>query len=245
MPHEGLIRPTRFLVGAHNGEQMANPEHVAILQQGVLAWNDWRERFPQILPDLSEEYFDGALLQDVNFQGVNLAGAELNGVNLFSANLRFAKIRGANLIGSYLHQADLTEADLSHANLEGRTDLIEAVLRRTVFHGAVLSEARLDGADFTDATMSHSNLMSATFNNTRLRGADFGGSQLSETSFLDVDLSEVRGLEAVEHHGPSNIGMDTIYKSQGKIPEIFLRGAGVSEEFIALARSIAGADIVH
>jgi hypothetical protein len=31
---------------------MANDEHVAILKQGVAAWNDWRKK--HIRPDLSE-----------------------------------------------------------------------------------------------------------------------------------------------------------------------------------------------
>ncbi len=40
---------------------------------------------------------------------------------------------------------------------------------------------------------------------------------------LDFDLSAAKGLETVVHHGPSTIGIDTIYKSRSKIPEVFLR----------------------
>jgi hypothetical protein len=47
-----------------------------------------------------------------------------------------------------------------------------------------------------------------------------------------IDLSEVKNLESVIHRGPSSIGIDTIYKSRGNIPEKFLRGCGVPEEFI-------------
>jgi hypothetical protein len=32
---------------------MANEEHLAQLQQGVEAWNQWREQRPGIQPDLS------------------------------------------------------------------------------------------------------------------------------------------------------------------------------------------------
>ena len=52
------------------------------------------------------------------------------------------------------------------------------------------------------------------------------------TSFDNVDLSVANGLEAVRHLGPSTIGIDTIYKSHGKIPDVFLRGCGVPETFI-------------
>lgn len=49
--------------------------------------------------------------------------------------------------------------------------------------------------------------------------------------FGDLDLSGVKGLESVRHVGPSNIGVDTLYRSNGNIPITFLRGCGVPEEF--------------
>ena len=57
---------------------------------------------------------------------------------------------------------------------------------------------------------------------------------------MAVDLSGVLGLESVDHSGPSSIGIDTIYKSKGKIPDSFLRGAGVPDNFIAYMRSLTG-----
>ncbi len=50
----------------------------------------------------------------------------------------------------------------------------------------------------------------------------------------------VKNLEAVRHEGPSTIGIDTIYRSQGKIPEAFLRGAGVPDLFLEYMRSLVG-----
>ena len=32
---------------------MANPEHLAILKQGVEEWNKWRREYPGVEPDLS------------------------------------------------------------------------------------------------------------------------------------------------------------------------------------------------
>jgi len=60
------------------------------------------------------------------------------------------------------------------------------------------------------------------------------------TVFGDNDLSIVKGLEIMHHWGPSTIGIDTIYKSKGNIPEVFLRGAGVPEDFIVYMRSLVG-----
>ena len=39
---------------------MANAKHVALLKQGVDAWNAWREENPDVRPDLSGAHLDGA-----------------------------------------------------------------------------------------------------------------------------------------------------------------------------------------
>lgn len=59
------------------------------------------------------------------------------------------------------------------------------------------------------------------------------------TGFADNDLSTVKGLATARHLGPSTIGITTIYKSKGNIPENFLRGAGVPEDFITYMKSLA------
>jgi hypothetical protein len=45
----------------------------------------------------------------------------------------------------------------------------------------------------------------------------------------------------VRHVGPCTIGIDTVYKSKGQIPEIFLRGAGVPEPFIVQMKALVEA----
>src|SRR5205807_6700214 len=67
--------------------------------------------------------------------------------------------------------------------------------------------------------------------------------KLGATSFGNVDLSVVKNLETAEHWGPSTIGIDTIYRSQGNIPEAFLKGAGVDDTFITYIRSLVGKPI--
>lgn len=64
---------------------------------------------------------------------------------------------------------------------------------------------------------------------------------MGETSIADVDLIGVKGLETVSHFGPSSIGIDTIYRSHGNIPEVFLRDAGVPEPFIANMKALVSA----
>src|SRR5262249_34466216 len=111
--------------------------------------------------------------------------------------------------------ANLTAADLSGANLAGAS-LIRANLCATYLIGADLSGANLFGVD-VDLSI------------------------VDSTVFAALDLSTVQGLESVRHYGPSTIGIDTIYKSKGQIPEIFLRNAGVPDPFIVHMKALVGA----
>jgi hypothetical protein len=95
--------------------------------------------------------------------------------------------------------------------------------------------ANLHSANLRIADLSGANL-SAGY----LKFADLSEGLVWRTTFGDNDLSEVKGLETVLHIGPSTIGIDTIYKSKGNIPQIFLRGCGVPEDFILYMKSLVG-----
>jgi len=166
---------------------MANPKHLAILKQGAEAWDKWRERNPDIAPDLSL--------------------ANLRGVNLCNANLCQANLSQANLIDTNLSGATLGGADLNRANLNGAN-----------LCGTNLYEANLSGAYLNRANLSHASMWF--------------------TIVGDTDLSNTIGLDTVNHSGPSSIGIDTLYRSQGRLPDKFLRDAGVPEEIIDIARSL-------
>lgn len=60
---------------------------------------------------------------------------------------------------------------------------------------------------------------------------NLSNAQVGLTIFGNLDLSTTKGLETIQHLYPSTIGIDTIYNSQGKISNIFLRKAGVQESF--------------
>jgi uncharacterized protein YjbI with pentapeptide repeats len=144
------------------------------------------------------------------------------------------------------------EIDLSLANLCGghlaEANLVWANLRRVDLHWAKLEQADLDGANLDEASFAMANLELANFrkvnlSRTVIAGANLEQAIVGQTSFVDIDLSEVKGLATVRHIVPSTIGIDTIYKSKGNIPEVFLRGCGVPEDMIAYARSLRGKTI--
>jgi uncharacterized protein YjbI with pentapeptide repeats len=115
----------------------------------------------------------------------------------------------------------------------------DAGLRGANLEEAMLHEANLSWADLTGANLSGARLDHAILRASNLSGADLTGAVFYGTVLSYVDLRTVRGLDAVNHRGPSTIGLDTITRSGGDIPESFLRGAGVPDSTIAYARSIA------
>jgi uncharacterized protein YjbI with pentapeptide repeats len=169
---------------------MANEEHLAILGEGVDAWNQWRLENPELAP------------------------------NLVQADLKRADLRGAELMKADLRGANLREANLERARLAG-ADLA----------GAVLLDVKLRFADLSGAYVRATSLAGASLEGTRLRG----------TTFADVDFRRAKDLDRARHDGPSSIGLDSIYLSEGHIPESFLRGCGVPENFITYVKSLTGA----
>ena len=149
-----------------------------------------------------------------------------------------------DFISASLRDADLSGADFTNANLSGvdliSTDLIGTLLLGANLSGADLSGADLRGASLRDASLRDADLSRAYLNDANLRGADFSAAIVGYTSFGNVDLSVVQNLETVKYSGPSTVGIDTIYRSQGKIPEAFLRGAGVPDSYLDYMRSLAG-----
>src|SRR5947208_1772889 len=110
--------------------------------------------------------------------------------------------------------------------LRGGPDGVKGWNRRRKAGEAIpsLSRADLRGADLSQAGLSQADLRRAG-----LSGADLTGARCGFTAFADVDLSGVKGLDSVVHLAPSTLGTDTLIRSQGKIPEAFLRGCGLPD----------------
>src|SRR6266567_1629225 len=108
-----------------------------------------------------------------------------------------------------------------------------------------IEEPDLSGANLKDANLSGATLNGADFRGADLSGADFSNAYVLLTIFAEVDLSTVKGLDSINHFGPSTIGIDTIYISQGNISEAFLKGAGVDDTLIAYIRSLIGKPIEY
>ena len=171
----------------------------------------------QVDPDLSDAHLETA----------NLGGVSVE--HEFGTTTVFADLSQANMTGANLRLAALWGANLERAALCGVN-----------LRGASLAGAKLAGADLSEANLSGANLRDAG-----LSGATLAGTEAWGTIFASVDLSTTKGLETIKHYGPSTVGIDTIYKSHGKIPDVFLRGCGVPDGFIAYIGSMVGRAIEY
>jgi len=214
----------------------------AVDDKGIKTWNRWIEENQTVRPDLSS-----AVLRDAYLFMSDLRGADLSGIYLSGANLG-----AANLSGACINNANLLNADLAKANLSGmdsnRTNFGGARLSGTNLSNANLVQADLNAANFRWANLRGANLCGANLCNAILSEAVLDRTDLTETkagftTFVNVDLSGAKGLETLRHHFPSSIGIDTIYRSKGKIPHIFLRGCGVPDNFIEYMASLVGTGI--
>ena len=150
----------------------------------------------------------------------DLDEADLSDADLREADLSEASLIGANLLGANLLSANFSGANVRGANVRG------AYLNATNFRGANLRDADLCNVVLQHAALSH----------TALSNANLSQSIVGSTSFAMSDLSNVRGLETVIHSDRSEVGVHTLKRSRGNIPESFLRGCGMSPWEIEMAK---------
>jgi len=156
---------------------MANAEHLDLINLGAASWNDWREKNPDLVPDLEAASFG---------LGQKQWGPEYGGpINLAGARLRHSDLRFATLIDSELSGADLAGAKLFDARLSG-ADLRDADL----------SGARFDDADVRNAQFDRAKLYGADLSGVRnLTSDQIAAAQLDETTRLPDNVSRPRKVE--------------------------------------------------
>jgi hypothetical protein len=194
---------------------MANDEHVAILKQGVDAWNAWRSQQGHKPSELvsgmafdlgygiayAEEvpkdgFFTGIprASPQVDLSRVDLSCQKLALAKLYAADLTEANLTGADLSQANLVLADLTGADLSQANLNGAflsfADLTGANLSQANLGWAQLNTANLDGANLRGARLLSANLFGANLTNADLRETDLVGANLTVAHLAGADLTK-------------------------------------------------------
>ncbi|GHO91511.1 hypothetical protein KSF_015590 [Reticulibacter mediterranei] len=171
---------------------------------------------------------------DLFKQGVEVWNKWRAGNPLIHPNLSHARFgkRSIDLSNMNLSATNLSFCSMTHDNLSGAN-----------LNGANLMGSYLMGANLCRATLHGTRLNVTNLSEANLTEADLSDAVLSLTIFGNVDLQGVKGLERVKHASSSILDIQTVYRSRGNIPEIFLKGAGVPDSFIDYARSLVGKPI--
>ncbi len=180
---------------------MANPEHLAILKQGVAVWNEWRRKNPSITPEL---------------KGETLAGMNLARSNLIDANLEGVSFEEANLAGTDLLRAYMLAADLN------RTNLNQARLAQANLTVASLIGAYLVKADLTLATLVRSNLSYADVSQCKLNLTTFGDVDLSMVRGLDTIIHEGPSIIGIDTIYLSKGKVSEVFLHGCGVPDTFI-----------------------
>ncbi|HET6256654.1 MAG TPA: pentapeptide repeat-containing protein [Puia sp.] len=198
---------------------MANPEHVAILKQGVETWNQWMKYeyngWPggRREPDLSQ--LDFSFLREFDYHRFIAEyiphPSEINELHseFHAGRLSYDEMK---LGWKNLNQINLTSADLSGADLSG-IGLNNAMLFSTNLKGANLESAslynaRLDYANLTYANLRFADLRGVRFNHAQLSNAKLNGANLERAIMADTIL-QAADLTDCRIYGISAWNLDT------------------------------------
>ena len=202
---------------------MANRELLTILRQGANVWNKWRAENPAKSYDLTQADLGQINLIDVDLDNVNLNGAFLSSAILTNAKLNNAVLIGADLRGAILNNTKLIGTSFRRANLRN------VWFDNADFSGADLVDANFQESNLENANLSNATLIRANFTEVNLDDSNFEYAELGETIFGNVNLSKIKNLEKARHRLFSILSHNTIQRSKGKIPEVFMRGCGLSD----------------
>lgn len=181
---------------------MTNSEQLRKLDEGVDAWNRWRDENSRLSPELSGAHLSRRDLRGFNFSRCSLAGSHLNhadlsGASLVRTNLSGSSLEGARLVsakgteanfdGSNLTNADFTEADLSYASLT-QCHMVGVTLKFTNLSGADLSKSNLYTANLSSAVLVGGKLLWANLTGSDLRRTNLKRCDMTGVSLIDSDL---------------------------------------------------------
>jgi len=174
---------------------MPNAQHFEIVQQGVEAWNNWREENPEIEPDLSEFDLSNMKLNSANLNDTDLRRSELRNTDFRNASMVRADLRAANINKASFNLAKLREANFSEAYIR-ESDLSETDLKRAYFIRTDLVRVDLWESDLTKADFRWAYLIGTDLKQANLTRADFRWAHLSESNLSQANLSQANLIKA-------------------------------------------------
>ena len=216
------------------GDELSHDqEHVARLLEGVKAWNEWRDRAPDIRPDLSgldvhglfEKEWDIDERDELDLSGINFKDAILRGTKFFKVKLnqstcygsdlrcsvwRGVEAGGINFVGSDLRNATMSLVDLSGSNLgSARTsglkfDVVQ--LARVVLRQVDLRGMKFWFSDLSHADLTEAHICGSMFDEANLTGANLNGTRIWRAKLFNSEHTvRTPAVDSVDEREIENI----------------------------------------
>ena len=192
--------------------------------------------------DLSNSYMNNVHFYRADLREADMSRAIAPGANLRGADLRNANLAGINLDGATLSEANLSGADLTNANLD-RSNLDRVNFTGANLTGASFNGANLSRTNLSEATLSAADFYEAVLNDVVTEDADFNNCIIGYTVFQNCAMDAALGLDSVRHDAPSTIGLDTLLRSRGALPQSFILGSGIPVAVAGIQDSVADAPV--
>ena len=163
---------------------MANPEHLAWLEEGPARWNARRQSQP-FRPDLQSANISKVFGAEDRDYIHSTQRANARGINLSLANLKDSNLVNIDFTGAHFVQADLSGASL-----------VNSLFTKALFVKTTLRDAKLNSADFNEAKFFLSELDKAQFIESDLRGAQLWRCSLGGAHLYNADLTGTDFLQS-------------------------------------------------
>jgi len=173
-------------------------EHLAILEEGVDAWNRWRAGHPDVRPaftdlvlanrdfrgyDFRGTSFLRVLLNDSDLRGADCEGARFDESRLINVDLRQTRMKACSLLGATLSHAKLAGLDLTLTNFSD-ADCWDADFSSADLSGATMQRAKLNDAKLVATTLHRTDMTSAILHMADLSHADLREAELSVAQLI-------------------------------------------------------------
>ena len=163
---------------------MANPEHLAWLEEGPAKWNARRQSQP-FRPDLQSANISKVFGAEDRDYIHSTQRANARGINLSLANLKDSNLVNIDFTGAHFVQTDLSGASL-----------VNSLFTKAFFCETTLRDAKLNSADFNEAKFLLSELDKAQFIESDLREAQLWRCSLGGTHLYNADLTGTDFLQS-------------------------------------------------
>jgi uncharacterized protein YjbI with pentapeptide repeats len=194
--------------------------------------------------DLSKTTLTASILKQVKMVNTNLKKAVFAKTMILKSDLSNSNLLESKFILSSLSDVIFFKSEFSSTNFLISSffdcNFESSDFSKSEFSGSFLGNCNFKGTNFAKSGLFGTYFAYPDFSQAKLCGAYLGGiiilnGKMEESDFTDVrmkntvlsdsDLSKCKGLETVNHLGPSTIGFDTLAKT--------FRGAGcvISPEF--------------